>query len=57
MYKGFRAGESGYLINKGIFSLNEFKYYITNKVTNKESLKIPIQKIVKTIGWLQQVKI
>ena len=44
MYKGFRAGESGYLINKGIFSLNEFKYYITNKVTNKESLKIPIQK-------------
>lgn len=44
LYKGFRAGESGFLINNNVFTLEEFKYYITSLIINPNMLKKPIQE-------------
>ena len=47
LYKGFRAGESGYLIRNNIIDLNSFKTYITTLIVNPKMLKSPITKNTK----------
>ena len=44
LYKGFRAGESGYLINKKQLILEDFKKYIVSSIVNPFMLKDPIQE-------------
>ena len=44
MYKGFRAEEVGYLINNGIITINQFKYYLTSNISNPYMVKPPINK-------------
>lgn len=42
LYKGFRAGEVGYLINQNLLSLPEFFYYISLYITNPDIVRSPI---------------
>lgn len=51
LYKGFRAGEVGHLINNNVISLNQFKYYITSLVMSTEYIKNPIMKNNKNL-WM-----
>lgn len=44
MYKGFRAGELGVLLNNGTVTINEFKRYINTYIINPYMLKEPITK-------------
>ena len=41
LYKGFRAGEVGYLIKNKLITIEEFKNYITGFITFDGAIKLP----------------
>jgi len=44
MYKGFRAGEAGFLINNNLITLEEFKKFISVELMGEGIVKNPIEK-------------
>ena len=44
LFKGFRAGEVGYLINNNIMTVDQFRYYLSDLIVSEYYLKKPINK-------------
>ena len=44
LYKGFRAGEVGFLVNNNIITIDQFKYYLSDLIVSDYYLRKPINK-------------